>query len=128
MEEIKNLTCIHCPMGCFLEVLLRGGEVVSVSGNTCVRGEGYAREEVIHPRRVLTSTVRVLGGNRRTVSVKTREEIPKEKIEEVMDVLWTATVRAPVAMGDVIIANVAETGVDILATATVTRMLEGRKP
>ena len=44
MEE-RKLTCIGCPMGCPLVVTMDGGEVVSVTGNTCKRGEIYGRKE-----------------------------------------------------------------------------------
>lgn len=45
MEE-RNLICINCPMGCALAVTMNGTEVVKVSGNTCKRGDIYARKEV----------------------------------------------------------------------------------
>ena len=79
MEE-KNLICIGCPMGCPLTVKMEHGEVVSVTGNTCKRGDIYARKEVTNPTRIVTSTVRVTGGSEAMVSVKTKEDIPKGKI------------------------------------------------
>ena len=79
MEE-RRLTCIGCPMGCPLVVTMDGGEVVSVTGNTCKRGEIYGRKEVTNPTRIVTSTVRVSGGSIDMVSVKTKEDIPKGKI------------------------------------------------
>ena len=72
MEE-KNLICIGCPMGCPLTVKMEHGEVVSVTGNTCKRGDIYARKEVTNPTRIVTSTVRVTGGSEAMVSVKTKE-------------------------------------------------------
>ena len=78
--EQKNLTCIGCPLGCMLTVELKNGEVISVAGNTCKRGDDYARKEVISPTRIVTSTVKVSGGNAPTVSVKTKSDIPKDKI------------------------------------------------
>lgn len=61
MEE-KNLTCIGCPMGCFLTVKIKDGEVQSVEGNSCKRGAVYGRKEVTNPTRIVTTTVRVLNG------------------------------------------------------------------
>ena len=78
--EIRNLTCISCPMGCQITVEMDGNEVVSVTGNTCKRGEVYARKEVTDPTRIVTSTVKVIGGKADMVSVKTKEDIPKDKI------------------------------------------------
>ena len=120
--EIKNLICINCPMGCALTVETEGGEVVSVSGNTCIRGDTYARREVTAPRRTVTSSVRVENGRAKMVSVKTREEIPKEKIFACMAALKTVTARAPVRIGDVIVPDIAGTGVDVVATRDVDDM------
>ena len=118
MEE-KNLICIGCPMGCPLTVKMEHGEVVSVTGNTCKRGEIYGRKEVTNPTRIVTSTVRVSGGSIDMVSVKTKEDIPKGKIFECVKALKGIEVPAPVHIGDVILENVADTGVDIVATKNV---------
>lgn len=75
--EVRNLTCINCPMGCSLTIEMEGDEVVSVSGNTCKRGDTYGRKEVTNPTRIVTSTVRVEGGEADMVSVKTKQDIQK---------------------------------------------------
>ena len=95
---------------------LEGGEILSITGHTCRRGEVYARKEVTNPTRIVTSTVDVEGGKVARVSVKTKEDIPKEKIFQCVKALKGVTVKAPVHIGDVIVANVADTGVDIVAT------------
>ena len=118
MEE-RKLTCIGCPMGCPLTVVMNGKEVVSVTGNTCKRGDVYARKEVTDPTRIVTSTVRVSGGRIPMVSVKTKEDIPKDKIFECVRALKGIQVSAPVHIGDIILKNVADTGVDIVATKNV---------
>ncbi len=118
MEE-RKLTCIGCPMGCPLTVVMNGKEVVSVTGNTCKRGEVYARKEVTDPTRIVTSTVRVSGGSIDMVSVKTKEDIPKDKIFQCVRDLKGIQIPAPVHIGDVILTNVAGTGVDIVATKNV---------
>lgn len=120
--EVKNLTCINCPMGCALTVEMDGDRVVSVSGNTCNRGDAYARKEMTHPTRIVTSTVRVTGGTSDMVSVKTKEDIPKGKIFECIRELKDAQIQAPVHIGDVVVYNVANTGVDIVATKNVSCM------
>ena len=114
--EKGELICIGCPMGCPLTVELEGGEILSITGHTCRRGEVYARKEVTNPTRIVTSTVDVEGGKVARVSVKTKEDIPKEKIFQCVKALKGVTVKAPVHIGDVIVANVADTGVDIVAT------------
>lgn len=117
--EVKNLICINCPMGCALTVEMNGDEVVSVSGNTCNRGDAYARKEVTNPTRIVTSTVKVSGGQSGMVSVKTKEDIPKGKIFECIKELQNIQVQAPVRIGDVIVHDVAGTGVDVVATKNV---------
>ena len=114
--EKRELICIGCPMGCPLTVELEGGEILSITGHTCRRGEVYARKEVTNPTRIVTSTVDVEGGKVARVSVKTKEDIPKEKIFQCVKALKGVTVKAPVHIGDVIVAKVADTGVDIVAT------------
>lgn len=118
METI-NLVCIGCPMGCPLTVEMENGAVVSVTGNTCPRGDAYARKEVTHPTRVVTSTVRVRGGTLPMVSCKTRVDIPKDKIFAVVRALKDVELDAPVAIGDVLLPDVAGTGVDVIATKNV---------
>ena len=118
MEE-RRLICIGCPMGCPLVVTMDGGEVVGVTGNTCKRGEIYGRKEVTNPTRIVTSTVRVSGGSIDMVSVKTKEDIPKGKIFDCVKALKNVEVEAPVHIGDVIMKDVAGTGVDVVATKNV---------
>ena len=117
--EIKKLTCINCPVGCSLKVELDGENVICVSGNTCRRGEIYARKEVTNPTRIVTSTVKVVNGTSGTVSVKTKEDIPKGKIFDCVKALKNVEVAAPVHIGDVLVKDVAGTGVDVIATKNV---------
>ena len=118
--ERKELICIGCPLGCNLTVEMDGGQVLSVNGNTCKRGDDYARKELTDPRRIVTSTVPVAGGNLPVVSVKTASDIPKGKIRECLCALKGVTLTAPVQIGDVIVENVADTGVDVIATKSVS--------
>lgn len=118
MEE-KNLICIGCPMGCPLTVSMEQGQVIRVTGNTCKRGDIYARKEVTDPTRIVTTTVKVTGGIEAMVSVKTKTDIPKGKIFECVRALKDICVEAPVHIGDIILENVAGTGVEIIATKNI---------
>lgn len=118
MEE-RKLICIGCPMGCSLAIAMNGSEVVSVTGNTCKHGDEYARKEVTNPTRVVTTTVRVRGASAGMVSVKTKEDIPKAKIFECVRALKEVEINGPVHIGDIILSDVAGTGVDIIATKNV---------
>ncbi len=121
MEE-RNLICINCPMGCMLTVTLDDeGKVLSVSGNTCPRGDAYGRKEVTNPTRIVTSSLPVSGahGSMAMVSVKTASDIPKGMIFDVIKDIKDLVVEAPVHIGDVVRENVAGTGVDMIATRDV---------
>ena len=115
--EIKSIICINCPLGCPLTVGIEDGKVVSVEGNTCKRGETYAVKEITNPSRTVTSTVKVVGGERPVVAVRTKTDIPKDKIFACMEAINAAEVTAPVKIGDVVISDVCGTGVDVVATA-----------
>ncbi len=117
MEE-RVITCINCPMGCRMTVALEGGEVVSVSGNTCKRGDTYARQEVTAPVRMVTAVVPVRG-SAMPVSVKTRTPIPKKDIPACMAALRSLELSAPVRAGETVLADVCGSGVDVIATKSV---------
>ena len=109
------MVCIGCPMGCYLTAEVEGDQVLSVTGNSCPRGAAYARRECVAPMRTVTGTVRLNRGG--VVSVRTAGEVPKEKVTEVAAALKAATAVSPVAAGEVLIRDVAGTGVDVIATA-----------
>lgn len=113
-----EITCINCPVGCRLNVELENGQVVSVTGNTCKRGETYARQECVDPQRMVTAVIPV-EGSAAPLSVKTRTPIPKKRIHECMQALSDVKLTAPVQAGSVVLADVCGTGVDIIATKSV---------
>ena len=115
--ETRELTCINCPLGCLLTVEMDGDEIKNISGYTCPRGKNYAEKEVVNPMRIVTSTVKVEGGKRERVSCKTEHDIPKSKIDDVMREINAAVAQAPVVIGEVLIHDVAGTGVDVVATS-----------
>ena len=115
--ETRELICINCPLGCPLVVTLEDGEVASVAGNTCGRGEAYGRKEVTNPTRIVTTSVPVEGSlTERMVSVKTESDIPKGTIFDVVEALRGVRLHAPVEIGDVVLPNVCGTGVNVVAT------------
>lgn len=116
--EKRELICIGCPLGCMLTVDMDGDKVLDVTGNTCLRGKTYAEKEVTNPTRIVTSTVRVSGGDRVSVSCKTKSDIPKGMIFDVARALKDVVAQAPVCIGDVLVEDVAGTGVSIVATSS----------
>lgn len=111
----RSLSCIICPRGCALEIDL---DTRTVTGNTCPRGEGYARQEVTCPMRTLTTALRVTNRENTMVSVKTAAPIPREKLMEAMKVLKALPVEAPVALGQVLLPDLY--GTQVVATSGVS--------
>ena len=114
--EKRELTCIVCPVGCRVAVEV-DGEEMRVSGNQCKRGETYCRQEVSCPVRTVTSLVAVVGVEHPLCPVKTAQAVPKDRIPEVLAILRSLRAQAPIAMGDVLLRDIAGTGVDLVATA-----------
>ena len=120
MEE-RKLTCIVCPMGCQLNISLEDGKISSISGNRCNRGSVYAHEECTAPKRMLTTTVRVIDGFHPFVPVKSDKPIPKEYLFKCMNLIRAIKVKAPVKSGDILIQDICGTGVNIMAARTIPR-------
>ena len=120
-DASKELICICCPVGCMIHVEKREDGSLDISGNSCPKGEAYARSEVTSPVRMVTSLIEVSHGVGNVIPVKTAGELPKDKIFAAMEEIQKARVEAPVCEGDVLIKNVAGTGVDIVATGNMKR-------
>ena len=101
----KDMICIICPRGCAMTAEIQG-ETVTVTGNTCPKGEEYAINECLHPMRTVTAVVRVSNRENTMVSVKTENPVPKDKMMDVMTMLHEASVTAPAAIGDTVLADV----------------------
>lgn len=111
----NSLICIVCPRGCHLTV----DDQLQVTGNACPRGEVYGVAEMTHPSRVVTSTVRLMGGNVARLPVKTSCPVPKEKMKDVMAEIHHLQVTAPVTIGDVLVPHILGLDADLVATRTV---------
>ncbi|MBQ3221365.1 MAG: DUF1667 domain-containing protein [Clostridia bacterium] len=111
--SVRSLTCIECPIGCSIEVTVENGEPVSVTGNACPRGKLYAENEVICPRRVLTSTVRAENGE--LIPVKTDKPIKKDETFDLMKKINRVVCKLPVKIGDIIVENITE-DINLIAT------------
>ncbi len=115
-------TCIVCPRGCHLvaeKVMVDGKETITVTGNFCNRGIKYATEEMTMPMRTVTTSLHVENGEIRMVSAKTANTVPKASIDQVLAEAAKTTASAPIKVGDVLIENVAGTGVDLVATRNI---------
>ena len=116
--ETRIMNCIMCPLGCEMTVTIEDGAVTSVTGNTC-RGPKYAHDEVVAPRRMLTSTVQVKGGLLPLLPVVSKTTLPKERILDCAAALRQIAVKAPVTEGQIIVENILGLGVDIIASRSM---------
>lgn len=114
--SVKEITCIVCPLGCKIQVEIEGEDIKNITGYSCPRGLKYAKDEVTMPRRTITTSIRAKNGHLPLLSVRTKGTVPKEKTEEIMMELAKIEVEAPVKIGDVVVANILDTGIDIIAT------------
>lgn len=118
--------CIGCPLGCRLELdEFDDGEIIEVRGNSCKKGEEFARQEHIDPRRLVTTTVAVDGALWPRLPVKTTDAVPKLLVRDVCRTLVNVRVQAPVVVGQVILANVLGTGSDVVATRSMPARVGG---
>jgi len=112
----KHITCIICPQGCDIIVDGDGDNIRSMTGQGCKRGDIYARDEFIHPVRILTSTVKVSGSAVPLVAVRTNKPIPKDLLFRGMEEIRKVIAMVPIKRGDVIIPDILGTGADLVAT------------
>lgn len=120
MDRRKELTCIICPTSCRLTVELGDGDTIkSCEGYKCKRGEIYVREEVFDPKRILTTKVRVIGGQVRMCPVRSDKPIPKEILKEAVSVVAKIQVPSPIKIHDVLVKNFLGLNADIIATRDI---------
>ncbi|MFX1570063.1 MAG: DUF1667 domain-containing protein [Promethearchaeota archaeon] len=114
-EGFKDIRCIVCPTGCLVHVENVNGELI-IEGHSCKRGEEYAREEFIAPKRILTTTMRVEDGFLPLIPVRSDKPIPKDKLDDSLKVIAKVKIKAPIKMGDILIKNILELDVNIIAS------------
>ncbi len=114
----KEIICTVCPMGCHIMVEGEGDQIISIEGYTCKRGEQYASTEFAHPVRILTTTIKTDSEKTPLISVRSEKPIPKEKMMDCMMEVRKQLVKLPVNVYDVLIENVCNTGINIVATAS----------
>ena len=115
MSNVQELICITCPKGCVTKVWKENGDI-KIEGKICKKGTDYIKQEYIEPKRILTSTVVVERSAVKRLPVRTREAIPKKKLFVAMDQLSEIRIKPPVKVGDVIISNLLDTGIDVIAS------------
>ena len=123
--ETLQFSCTTCPSECLLTVEVErdvNGAVAavrSVIGNSCPRGNKFAHQELTCPMRVLTTTVAVSGGDEALLPVRTAEAIPLELHAQAMDLIRGVVVEAPIRMGDIVLKNLLNTNIDLIASMDI---------
>ncbi|TXT61479.1 MAG: hypothetical protein BAJALOKI2v1_30100 [Promethearchaeota archaeon] len=118
---VKTIRCILCPTGCEIDVKKTSGEEVEFEGYTCKRGLDYAKQEFYEPRRVLTTTMRVRNGFLPLIPVRTEKAIPKDKINEALNIIAQKVIEAPIKMGDVLVEDIAHTDINLIASRNLDK-------
>jgi len=114
----KEFTCIVCPVSCSLVVEENDG-VLTVRNNQCRRGMRFGENEFRNPMRMLTTTVKITGSSIKRLPVISSDELPKDRLFELVNELYKLTVKSPVRRGGIVLKNIGNTGVDIIATRTI---------
>ncbi|MDR0932214.1 MAG: DUF1667 domain-containing protein [Victivallales bacterium] len=118
----KRLICINCPIGCHLSAKRESDSAKwEINGNRCPRGETYAQNELTDPRRVVTATVACDSAIISRVPVRTSEPLPKRHIDQLLNRLYTMQIKIPVKRGEVLIADVENTGVNVVFSCDCPR-------
>ena len=112
--DVRNFICIVCPQGCSLELTIDNDEY-TCEGNRCKRGKEYAINECTNPKRMITTTVKIKNATQDVLPVISTDSIPKKNLREALDLLYSMEIEAPIKMGDVIVKNILDTNVDIVA-------------
>lgn len=117
---MKELVCIVCPNSCTLQIEQKGEEI-TVSGNKCKRGIAFAKDEMICPKRTISSVVKTAFPDCPALPVRVSSDIPKDKIFDVMKEINSITVKKRLNRGDAVIKNVLGLGVDVIATSNILK-------
>ncbi|HIV00600.1 MAG TPA: DUF1667 domain-containing protein [Candidatus Stercoripulliclostridium merdipullorum] len=123
---MSDLICIVCPNGCRLRATYEGGEL-KVEGNKCPKGTEFARKELTAPTRSVTGTVATVFAGYPVLTVKTKGEIPKEKVKELAALLKRTKVKRVMRVGESVIENALGTGVDVVATTDMSKLISDGK-
>lgn len=122
--SLTEFTCIQCPIGCPLQLTHEGREIVKVKGYNCKRGDKYARQEFVDPRRSLSTTIPIDGGLWGRLPVKVSNPIPKDKVREAARAIHQLRVSVPVVRGQILLENILGfEGIHVVACREMAKIL-----
>lgn len=118
----KDIVCITCPRGCTIHVEYDKDRIIAMEGYTCKRGAEYAKNEILEPKRMVTSSVKIENAKYPVLPCKTNRPVRKDLMFDVMKEVCKIEAHAPVKQGEVLIKNVCGTDADIIATQTLEKV------
>jgi CxxC motif-containing protein len=121
LPEQRQFVCVTCPVGCAIDALVDGDKLIECHGQACKRGIAFVREELTAPKRMFTTTVRVVGGKLALVPVRSAQPLPKGILLSVAAMLRDVTLQAPVAEHQVVVQDVLHSGVDIITSRELAK-------
>lgn len=117
--ETRDLYCIICPNGCKLKIMMEDNSIVDINGQKCNRGKDYALQEIKNPKRIVTSTVKLVDSKKILLPVRSNTSISKDLLSEAIKEIDGVNVSPPIKCGDIIIENILNTGVNIIAEKSI---------
>jgi CxxC motif-containing protein len=121
-----HFICVTCPVGCDIEAVVQDGQLLKAEGQACKRGVAFVQEELTNPRRMFTSTVRVRGGSLPLAPVRSSQALPKQLLLPTAALLRGLELQAPISQHQMIVHNVLDTGIDIIATRDIPALTHER--
>ena len=118
---VKVIRCIVCPTGCSIKVIGKDENNVEFEGYHCKRGLEYAEQEFREPKRILTTTMKVEDGALPLIPVRTNEPLLKAKLNDALKIIAQKQIKAPIKMGDVLIENILDMGINIIASRNLEK-------
>ncbi len=101
MEKV----CIVCPRGCHLKYQYVDDQLV-VTNNGCKRGPEYLEQELVEPKRMLTTTVTVINGEIPVVPVYASEYVNKEDVPAFIASLKKLELTAPIKCNTEVVTSI----------------------
>lgn len=114
-----NITCIVCPLGCSIDIEEENESIVEINGYSCPRGKEFAESEFYNPKRVVTTIVAIDGGEQLYLPVISDGQVPKQMLWDCVELLKRTKVRPPIEMGDIVVEDILDTGINIISAKSI---------
>jgi CxxC motif-containing protein len=114
-----EIQCVLCPVSCVAHVKVDKAGIISITNLECHRGERYVTQELRAPLRDVFTTIPITGATISRLPVRTSHPVPKHEVMNCMRALAKLQIKAPVLIGTVVVHNLLNLGIDVIATRTL---------